>query len=248
MSDNPNQATESAIPPTPTAQPFPIPIEAGHDAYYGDFRRGASWRIFRIMGEFVEGFEFLANFKDKKVAAVYGSARTPPNHYHYAEARRLGKMLGEAGFAIVTGGGPGIMEAANRGATEAGAESIGLNIELPKEQRINPFVKRFRGFYYFFTRKVMLKASAQAYIYFPGGYGTLDELLELLVLIQTKKAVRVPIVIMGKQYWGGMVDWMRDVMLRENYIDRGDLELFHLVDTAEEAFEIVSKSEPRPYF
>jgi len=222
--------------------------EDEREHYYGDFRRGASWRIFRIMGEFVEGFEFLANFRDRKVVAVFGSARTSPTHPCYQEARKLCRMLGDAGFDTVTGGGPGIMEAANRGATEAGAESIGLNIQLPKEQRINPFVKRSRAFYYFFTRKVMLKVSAQAYVYFPGGYGTVDEMFELLVLIQTKKAARVPIVLISKKFWSGLFEWVRSSMLADHYVDPDDLNLFHLVDSAEEAFAIVSKSQMRPYF
>jgi uncharacterized protein (TIGR00730 family) len=215
-------------------------------SWYPDFRSVPSWRIFRIMAEFIEGFEFLADFK--KEVTFFGSARTPESHPMYEEARKLGKLLGEAGFTIITGGGPGIMEAGNRGATEAGGESIGLNIQLPKEQRTNPYVKRGKGFYYFFTRKVMLSASAQAYVFFPGGYGTMDELCEMLMLIQTGKMSPIPIVLVGKEYWEGLVKWVVDNMLANSYISEEDLGLFKIVETAEEAFEIIKDSPERPYF
>ncbi len=213
---------------------------------FGDFRSGASWRIFRIMAEFIEGFEFLADLKNE--VTFFGSARTSPSHRCYKEARKLAKMLGEAGFTIITGGGPGIMEAGNRGATEAGAQSVGLNIQLPKEQRINPFVKKFKGFYYFFTRKVMLSASAQAYVFFPGGFGTLDELFELIMLIQTKKMMRLPLVRVGKEYWNGLFRWVRQAAVTENYLDEDDLSIFTIVNSAEEAFDIVKRSKERKYF
>ncbi len=213
---------------------------------YGDFRRGASWRIFRIMAEFIEGFEFLADLKNE--ITFFGSARTEPDQRWYKEARRLGKLLGEKGYTIITGGGPGIMEAGNRGATDAGAVSVGLNIQLPKEQRINPFVKKYKGFYYFFTRKVMLGASAQAYVYFPGGFGTLDELLEMLMLIQTKKMTPLPIVLVSKEFWGPLDEWVKTVLIGQKMIDPNDVNIYKIVDTAEEAFAIISKSEPREYF
>ncbi len=213
---------------------------------FADFRSGASWRIFRIMAEFIEGFEFLADLKNE--VTFFGSARTSPTSHCYKEARKLAKMLGEAGFTIITGGGPGIMEAGNRGATEAGAQSVGLNIQLPKEQRINPFVKKFKGFYYFFTRKVMLSASAQAYVFFPGGFGTLDELFELIMLVQTKKMMRLPLVLVGREYWNGLFDWVRKAAITENYIDKDDLNIFSIVNTAEEAYEIVKRSKERKYF
>jgi hypothetical protein len=213
---------------------------------YGDFRSAASWRIFRIMAEFIEGFEFLADLKNE--VTFFGSARTKPDSHSYKEARKLAKMLGEAGFTIITGGGPGIMEAGNRGATDAGAVSVGLNIQLPKEQRINPFVKKFKGFYYFFTRKVMLSASAQAYVYFPGGFGTMDEMFELLVLIQTNKMMKLPIVLVGKKFWDGLFKWVRESMMSDGYIGEEDLKIFTIVDSAEEAFAIVSKSRERKYF
>lgn len=213
---------------------------------YFDFRSGASWRIFRIMAEFIEGFEFLADIKNE--VTIFGSARTSPDNHYYKEAVRLAEMLGKAGYTVITGGGPGIMEAANRGASQAGAVSVGLNIQLPKEQRINPYVNKFRGFYYFFTRKVMLSASAQAYIFFPGGYGTLDELMELLVLIQTKKMAKMPIILFGREFFGELFDWLGKKFLKGGYIDAEDLKLFQIVDTVEEAFETVKRSRERAYF
>lgn len=211
-----------------------------------DFREGASWKIFRIMAEFTEGFEFLADLK--REVSFFGSARVEEGDPHYEEARKLAQMLGEAGFTIVTGGGPGIMEAANRGATEAGTESIGLNIQLPREQRTNPYVKHGKGFYYFFTRKVMLSASAQAYIYFPGGFGTLDEMFEMVTLIQTGKTESLPIVLVSKEYWQSLFEWIKKYPLEREYINPEDLDLVHIVDTAEEAFELIKDSPERPYF
>jgi len=211
-----------------------------------DFREGASWKVFRIMAEFTEGFEFLADLK--KEVTFFGSARTTEDKHSYAECRKLANLLGEAGFTVVTGGGPGIMEAANRGAHEAGAQSVGLNIQLPHEQRTNKYVKRSRAFHYFFTRKVMLSASAQAYIYFPGGFGTLDELFEMITLIQTGMTRQIPIVLVGKKYWEGLFQWSRDNQLSEGYICAEDLEIAKIVDTAEEAFELIKDSPERPYF
>jgi len=214
--------------------------------WYADFRSVPSWRIFRIMAEFIEGFEFLADFK--KEVTFFGTARAKEGEPLYEEARKLSRMLGEAGFTVITGGGPGIMEAGNRGAYEAGAESVGLNIQLPKTQRTNPYVKRGKGFYYFFIRKVMMSASAQAYIFFPGGFGTMDELCEMLMLIQTQKMSPIPIVLVGKEFWGGLVKWVVDNMMGRGFIDKEDLDLFKIVDTAEEAFEILKDSPERPYF
>lgn len=206
-----------------------------------------TWRIFRIMAEFVEGFQFLSS--TKREVTVFGSARIPPSSRWYQEAVRLGRLLGEAGFSIITGGGPGVMEAANKGAYEAGAESIGLNIQLPHEQRINPYVTRSRAFHYFFTRKVMLAASAQAYVYFPGGFGTLDELFEILTLIQTKKSEQIAIVLVGKEYWGPLVAWLQEQVLGVfDAINAEDLKLFAVVDSAEEAFELIRHSRERTIF
>ncbi len=205
-----------------------------------------TWRIFRIMAEFVEGFQFLS--ESSQEVTIFGSARASADDPWYKEAEKLGRLLVKNGYTVITGGGPGLMEAANKGAFEAGGESIGLNIQLPIEQRTNPYVKRGRGFHYFFTRKVMLAASAQAYVFFPGGFGTLDEFLELLTLIQTKKAQAVPMVCVGKEFWTPFVDWVRGTMLRRTFISPGDEKLFTIVDTAEEALKIVKTSKERTFF
>lgn len=212
---------------------------------YHDFRSGASWRVFRIMAEFIEGFEFLADLKNE--VTFFGSARCTSDNKYYKEARSLAQMLGRDGFTIITGGGPGIMEAGNRGATEVGAPSVGLNIQLPMEQRVNRYVRKSRAFYYFFTRKVMLSTSAQAYVYFPGGYGTLDEMLEILTLIQTKKMCNIPIVLVGKEYWDGLFRWIREQSLGNGYINPEDLDLVNIVDTAEEAYAIIRGTKERSY-
>lgn len=197
------------------------------------------------MAEFVDGFQFLADFK--KTVTIFGSARTIEDDQWYQEARKLAKLLGESGYPIITGGGPGIMEAGNRGAVEGGGDSIGLNIQLPYEQRINPFVKKPIGFHYFFTRKVMLAYSAQAYVFFPGGYGTLDEAFELLTLIQTHKIFdKIPMVLVGKDFWGGLDSWFKQYLLKKyKTIDPEDLNIYKIVDNAEEAFEIIKESKPR---
>jgi uncharacterized protein (TIGR00730 family) len=197
------------------------------------------------MAEFIEGFEFLADLK--KEVTFFGSARTPATDRWYKEARKLATMLGRAGFTIITGGGPGIMEAGNRGAVEAGAPSVGLNIQLPNEQRVNRYVRKSKAFYYFFTRKVMLTVSSQAYIYFPGGFGTIDEFSEIITLVQTKKMCKVPIILVGKEYWSGLIAWVKVAML-PSYIHEADLELFTIVDTAEEAFAILKDTQERMSF
>lgn len=212
-----------------------------------DFDEDANWRIFRIMAEFVDGFEFL--YPLRREITFFGSARLPENNHWYKEAQKLGRMLAEAGFTVITGGGPGIMEAGNRGAYEGGGESIGLDIQLPKDQRRNPYVKRGIGFHYFFTRKVMMSASAQAYVFFPGGYGTMDELFDMLTLIQTEKMEKVPCVLVGKKFWNGLDDWMRTTMLENlQTIDAQDLNLYTIVDTAAEAFELLKNTKERKYF
>lgn len=206
-----------------------------------------TWRIFRIMAEFVEGFQFLSQL-DREVT-IFGSARLSPESRWYQEAEELGKLLAKNGFTVVTGGGPGIMEAANKGAYEAGGRSVGINIQLPTEQRINPYVTFSRAFHYFFTRKVILAASAQAYVYFPGGFGTIDELFEILTLIQTEKSEKIPVVLVGKEYWGGLYDWLKlNQLERIGAIHSQDLELFSIVDTAQEAFNLVKDSDERTFF
>lgn len=209
------------------------------------FTDNINWKIFRIISEFVEGFEFLS--KLRKEVTVFGSARTPPTSPHYRTAQELGRLCAEDGFAVITGGGPGIMEAANRGALEGNGESVGLNINLPHEQRVNPYVRRSMGFRYFFTRKVMLSASAQAYVYFPGGFGTMDELFEIMTLIQTgKMSADVPVILVDSRYWGPMLNWLTEVMLHEHsYISPEDMDIFHVVDTAQEAFEIIKLTHER---
>jgi len=221
-----------------------------------DFRSSFHWRIFRIMAEFVDGWQFLADFK--KTVTIFGSARSDENNQWYLEAKKLASLLAEKDFSIMTGGGPGIMEAANRGAHEShkhsaglieGGDSIGLNIKLPFEQRINKYVDKAVAFHYFFVRKVMLSYYAQAYVYFPGGFGTLDEAFELITLIQTKKIKKIPVVLVGEAYWHGLVEWLKYTVLDEyEAIDKDDLDIFTIVNSAEEAFEIVKNSPEREEF
>lgn len=202
------------------------------------------WRIFRIMAEFIEGFEFLSKLHSE--VTFFGSARTNPKAREYKQAVKLGKMCAEAGYAVITGGGPGIMEAGNKGAYEAGGESVGLDIELSTEQRRNDFVTRAIGFHYFFTRKVMLSASAQAYVFFPGGFGTMDEAMEMLTLVQTGKIPKeVPCIFIGKDHWQPFKDWMQENLYGNKYINKIDLDLMQIVDTAEEAFELIEKTTER---
>lgn len=206
-----------------------------------------TWRVFRIMAEIVEGFEFLS--KSTREVSFFGSARFQAGHPWYEEARRLAAMLGKDGYTIITGGGPGIMEAANRGAYESGAQSLGLNIQLPHEQQINPYVTRSRAFHYFFTRKVMLAAAAQAYVFFPGGFGTLDECLELVTLVQTGKMQRLPIVLVGKDFWQPLITWIRTSLVDEyKTVSAEELDVFTLVNTAEEAFALIKRAPDRSFF
>lgn len=212
-----------------------------------DFTDDANWRIFRIMAEFVDGFEFL--YPLRREVTVFGSAQLDNGSPWYQEARKMAQMLAEQGFTIITGGGSGIMEAANRGATEAGGLSVGLDIELPQEQRRNKYVKKWIGFHYFFTRKVMLSASAQAYIFFPGGFGTLDEWFELVTLIQTKKMEAVPIVCVGKEYWEGLDSWIRGRLVEQyKTVDKEGLKIYSIVNSAAEAVAMVQESKERKYF
>ena len=211
------------------------------------FTESPQWRIFRIMAEFIEGFEFISKLKNE--VSIFGSARAMSNDPYYKQARLLGEALGKKGFTMVTGGGPGIMEAANRGAMDAGADSVGLNIQLQTEQRMNRFVKKGMGFHYFFTRKVMLSASAQAYVFFPGGFGTLDEMTEMVTLVQTRKIPKnVPIILFGKKFWQPFLDWLHNVVeIEDRYIEEEDFVLMHPVDTVEEAVKIITKTVERPF-
>lgn len=195
----------------------------------------SSWQIFKIMAEFVDGFETLN--KIGPCISIFGSARTKPGSPYYELAVQTARRLAEDGFGIITGGGPGIMEAANKGAQMAGGKSVGLNIELPFEQKSNPYIDSDKGmnFDYFFVRKVMFTKYAQAFVMFPGGYGTMDEMFEVATLIQTHKIERTPMVLVGKAYWTGLLDWIRVHMLEaENNIKPEDLDLFVLFDTPEE--------------
>ncbi len=211
-----------------------------------DFTENINWRIFRIMAEFIEGFQFLSKLKNE--VTFFGGVRAIPGSAVYESAYRLGCLLGKAGYTVITGGGPGVMEAGNKGAYDVGGESIGIDIELPREQRRNPYVKRGIGFNYFFTRKVMMSASAQAYIFFPGGFGTMDELFEMVTLIQTGKMSRkVPVILVGKTFWTPMLAWIREMMLNEfGYIEEQDFGLLQLVETPEEAFAIIAETHERP--
>jgi uncharacterized protein (TIGR00730 family) len=194
------------------------------------------WRALRILSEFVEGFEALAGVG--KAVAVFGSARVPPDSPEYEAARRVGVELANAGFAVITGGGPGAMEAANRGCQEAGGLSIGCNIELPREQHSNTYVDLSVEFHYFFARKTMFVKYADAFVILPGGFGTLDELFESLTLIQTRKIRNFPVVLLGTEYWAGLLAWMRDVQLPAGTISADDLALLQLTDDPVEAARI----------
>jgi uncharacterized protein (TIGR00730 family) len=195
------------------------------------------WRALRILSEFVEGFDAMAEVGP--AVSVFGSARTHRDDPYYAMARELGRKLAEAGYAVITGGGPGIMEAANRGCQEGGQLSIGCNIELPKEQGLNRYVDLGIEFRYFFARKVMFVKYADAFVIFPGGYGTLDELFEALTLIETRKVQDFPVILMGSDYWAGMLDWIRDTLLAHAAISKEDVALLRLTDSTDEAVRII---------
>ena len=196
-----------------------------------------SWRVFRIMGEFVEGFDTLARVGP--AVSVFGSARTAPGDAQYEAAAETGRLLAAAGFGVITGGGPGIMEAANKGAAEAGGLSIGCNIELPFEQGMNAYVRTAVNFRYFFVRKTMFVKYAEGFIIFPGGFGTMDELFEALTLIQTGKVRNFPVVLFGSDYWSGLIDWLKGRMLAEGKIRAADLNLLIVTDSPEEAVRTV---------
>lgn len=191
-----------------------------------------SWRVFRIMGEFVEGYDELAGLGP--AVTIFGSARTPPDHPMYQVCVDTARKLGEAGFAIITGGGPGMMEAANRGAREAGVHSVGCNIELPFEQGTNPYVDTSINFRYFFVRKTMFIKYAQGFVILPGGFGTMDELFESLTLIQTGKVRNFPVVMVGVDYWSGLLDWLKSRMLLDGNISEEDLKLIKCTDDPDE--------------
>ena len=202
-----------------------------------EFTKGDPWRVLRIMGEYVHGFDALAEVGT--AVTVFGSARTPETDPMYQAARAVGRLLAEAGFAVITGGGPGIMEAANRGARDARGLSIGCNIELPHEQGTNPYVDVAINFRYFFCRKTMFMKYAEGFVLFPGGFGTLDELFEALVLIQTGKVKHFPVVLFGTAYWEGLLAWIRGQVMAERKIDPADLRLLTVTDSPEEVRSII---------
>jgi len=203
-----------------------------------EFLHTDTWRVFRIMGEFIQGFEDLAPITNG--VAVFGSARTPPEDPVYKAAQETAALLAHAGFAVITGGGPGIMEAANRGAFEAGGTSVGCNIELPHEQKSNDYLTLSLKFKYFFVRKMLFVKYSNAFIIFPGGFGTLDELFESLTLIQTRKIRNFPVVLYGSRYWSGMIDWIKSTVLSNANIAEEDLQLLHLTDSPAEIVDIIS--------
>jgi len=203
-----------------------------------------SWRALRILSEFVDGFDALATIGP--AVTVFGSARTPAGHEYYDLARRIGRMLAEAGYAVITGGGPGVMEAANRGCQEGGGLSIGCNIELPHEQGLNPYVDLGIDFRYFFVRKTMFVKYADTFVILPGGFGTMDELFESLTLIQTGKIRHFPVILVGSHYWGGLLEWVREAMVPLGVISPGDLDLLTLTDDPDEVLRMVAQSRRTP--
>ena len=244
--------------PRPTRHRGPVMLRGGepdprtHDGTTTDQRlldrRGPTdwvhtdpWRVLRIQSEFVEGFGLLAELP--RAVSVFGSARTPQDSPHYASGVAIGAALAQAGYAVITGGGPGAMEAANRGASEAGGLSVGLGIELPFEQELNEWVDVGIAFRYFFVRKTMFVKYAQAFVILPGGFGTLDELFEALTLVQTRKVTRFPVVLFGSEYWSGLVDWLRTTMVPAATIRDTDLDLFTVTDDVDEVVRIVQEAE-----
>lgn len=207
---------------------------------HGDWVHTDPWRVMKIQAEFVEGFNDLSEIGP--AISVFGSARTPKDHPTYAQAEAVGRKLAEAGFVVITGGGPGTMEAANKGALEAGGESIGLGIELPFEARLNDYVSFGLNFRYFFVRKMMFVKYSQGYVVMPGGLGTMDELFEAMTLSQTKKITQFPVVLMGVKHWEGLLDWMRDTMLADGRIKQSDLDMITLTDDVDEAVELMLKA------
>ncbi len=205
-----------------------------------EFKLEESWRLFRIIGEFVEGVDRLHDLGP--AVSIFGSARTKPGTPYYEKAREIAALMVDNGFNVITGGGGGIMEAANRGATEAGGKSVGLNINLPFEQKPNPYSNISIEFNYFFIRKVMFVKYASAYVIMPGGFGTMDELFEAVTLIQTQRVMPLPLVLFGTEYWGGLIEWIKARMLEEGTISEGDLDIIKITDDPEEVIKFVKAS------
>jgi hypothetical protein len=198
-----------------------------------------SWRVFRIMAEIVEGIETLSNVHN--AVTIFGSARIRPDDIYYQKTEKLARLLVQEKFSVITGGGPGVMEAANKGAAEAGGKSVGLNIKLPYEQKPNPYANIHLDYKYFFVRKVMFVKYAVAYVIMPGGFGTMDELFEALTLIQTKKIKAFPLILMGSEYWQGLIDWMKNTMVKDGKILAADMDLIQVVDEPEEVVKLIKK-------
>lgn len=205
----------------------------------GSFVKEDTWRIFRIMSEFVDGFEVLSKLGN--AVSIFGSSRTPPGNKYYKLAEDTAYLLAKEGFAVITGSGPGIMEAANKGARKAKGHSVGLNIQIPLDQKANNFVDTLLDFRYFFVRKVMFVKYAKAFVIMPGGYGTLDEFTEAINLIQTRRIPKFPVVLVGSRYWKGMLEWLKDTVLENKNIDQKDLEIFKLTDEPKEVVRIIKE-------
>jgi uncharacterized protein (TIGR00730 family) len=241
--------------PRPTRHRGPVVLRGGEPEDRGSTtdqrlldRRGPSdwvhtdpWRVLRIQSEFVEGFGLLAELP--RAVSVFGSARTPRDHPHYAAGVAIGAALAQAGYAVITGGGPGAMEAANRGASEAGGLSVGLGIELPFEQDLNEWVDVGIAFRYFFVRKTMFVKYAQAFVILPGGFGTLDELFEALTLVQTRKVTRFPVILFGTEYWSGLIEWIRTTLAATGTITAADLDLITVTDDIGEVMAVIQAAD-----
>ncbi len=204
-----------------------------------DFTREDPWRVFRIMSEFVEGFEVLS--KLGKAVSIFGSARTRPGSKYYKLGEEVAYHVAKAGYAVITGSGPGLMEAANKGASAAGGHSVGLNIHIPQEQKPNQYVDTLLDFRYFFVRKVMFVKYAKAFVILPGGYGTLDEFFEAINLIQTERINKFPVILLGSEYWKGMLAWLKEIVLKQGNISPEDLKLFTVVDEPKKVAEVIKK-------
>ena len=246
--DNEEKEPQQGIPPPPASKETEDErfLQSTVDELQerGLFRGGKeSWRVFRIMGEFVEGFDELSTLGP--CVSVFGSARLARADPVYDRCIETVRLLAEAGYGIITGGGPGIMEAANRGAQDVGTPSVGCNIELPFEQGLNEFIDIGIDFRYFFVRKTMFVKYAQAFVIFPGGFGTLDELFEALTLIQTRKVRNFPVILFDRNYWSGMMDWLRGTMLKEGKISEEDFDLIYITDSPEEVVARVVSSQPK---
>lgn len=212
-----------------------------HQYVIEEFKLEESWRLFRIIGEFVEGVDRLHDLGP--AVSIFGSARTQPGTPYYEKAREIAALMVKNGFNVITGGGGGIMEAANRGATEAGGKSVGLNINLPFEQKPNPYSNINIEFNYFFIRKVMFVKYASAYVIMPGGFGTMDELFEAVTLIQTHRVMPLPLILFGTEYWGGLIDWIKTRMLEAGTISEGDLDIIKMTDDPDEIVTFVKESK-----